>query len=330
MKSPTIDIDGRSLQLQRGESVLECLERHGAAPPSVCRSGLCQSCLLCAVSGTIPERAQVGLKAGFRKQRYLLACQCRPDDDLALEPIDARPEFASRVIATERLSETVYRIRLERPAGFDFDAGQFVHVMRPFDGLARPYSIASLPSEPELELHVALHALGRMSAWLPVAAGRSVRIRGPFGECSYVPGKPDEPMLLAGTGTGLAPLYGVLRAALSAAHRGPIRLYHGVRHISGLYAWQNLLAIAERHENVSVAGCVLGPDTELAGGATLRKQRLEAAVLDDIPNFTAWRLFLSGNPAIVQRLRKRAFLAGAPLERIHSNPFVTAPPPAAA
>jgi NAD(P)H-flavin reductase len=286
--------------------------------------------VLRASSGAIPERAQAGLKTAWRAQRYVLACQCRPEDDLALEPVDERPELASRVVASERLTDTVFRIQLERPSGFEFHAGQFVHVVRPCDGLSRPYSIASLPSEPELELHVAVHAAGRMSAWLPGASRQPVRIRGPFGECSYVPGRRDEPLLLAGTGTGLAPLLGVLRAALLAEHRGPIRVYHGARRPSGLYAWERLCAVTRRHANVTAVGCVLSSDTERFDASTMRLRRLEEAVLEDIASIAAWRFYLSGNPAVVKRLRKQVFLAGAPLGHIHSDPFVTTPPPVAA
>ena len=62
-----------------------------------------------------------------------------------------------------------------------------------------------------------------MSGWLGTEArpGEAVRLQGPVGECFYVPGQPEQPLLLAGTGTGLAPLYGIVRDALAAGPHRP-------------------------------------------------------------------------------------------------------------
>lgn len=61
------------------------------------------------------------------------------------------------------------------------------------DGLARPYSIASVPEHDRsrIELHVRLVPGGRMSGWLvgPEIRGAGVRVRGPPGDCFYVPGR---------------------------------------------------------------------------------------------------------------------------------------------
>src|ERR1019366_6954129 len=123
----------------------------------------------------------------------------------------------------------------------EYRAGQFVSLFRE-DGLARSYSLASLPGEGALELHVRKIPGGAMSGWLYSQAlhsqalhsqsldraqpgaqsGVPVWIQGPSGNCFYVPGKADEPLLLAGAGTGLAPLYGIARDALQQGHSGPI------------------------------------------------------------------------------------------------------------
>ena len=53
-----LDFEGRQFELADGETVLECLERHGEQTPSLCRSGVCQCCLLKASSGELPKVAQ--------------------------------------------------------------------------------------------------------------------------------------------------------------------------------------------------------------------------------------------------------------------------------
>jgi CDP-4-dehydro-6-deoxyglucose reductase len=316
-----IVFEGQAFELLPGETVLEGLERHGHAVRSFCRAGVCQSCMLKARSGVLPAASQRDLKRSLRVQGMFLSCVCRPEGDLEIERGEVTPEFQARVLRVEGLTRDVLRVTLSRPDGFEFRAGQFIQLERPSDALMRPYSIASLPTETTLELHVALLPAGRMSGWLANAEGAPVTLRGPFGECFYVDDESTRPLLLAGTGTGLAPLLGVLRAALGAGHRGPIHLYHGSPDATGLYLWRELQALEESAPELRVIGSVLS-----AGEATLlrgvRAEPLEQAVLGDLPNLTEHRVFLCGNPELVKCLKKRIYLAGTPLERIHADPFV--------
>ena len=223
-----LSFEGRDHVPADGETVLDCLDRNQAGVPSFCRNGVCQSCLLCAQSGAIPPAAQQGLKATWRASGWFMSCMCRPTTDMQLSRVEAARTFVARVAEVALLSERVLRVRLTRPEGFDYAAGQFIQLRRP-DGLMRPYSLASTAEAELLELHVALLPLGRMSQWLLGATGCTVELHGPFGECFYVPEIPPRPLLLAGTGTGLAPLFGVLRTALQSGHSAPLHLLHGDR-----------------------------------------------------------------------------------------------------
>jgi CDP-4-dehydro-6-deoxyglucose reductase, E3 len=319
-----LQFEGADYSLEAGESVLDCLLRHGQQVSSLCRSGSCQSCLLQATAGALPAAAQVGLKDAWKQQGYFLACICRPQTDLVLARCDAAASFNSVVERVTLLAPDIIGVRLARPSGFEFRAGQFVQLSRPSDGLMRPYSIASVPSDDHLELHVALLANGQMSGWLREAVGQSVSLRGPFGECFYQEGEPERPLLLAGTGTGLAPLVGVLRAAAQHGHRGEISLFHGSPQPSGIYLRAELEALIESLPSLRLFGSLLsGAESEL--GAQGRWQ-LELAPLDQVvfsrhPKLDGHRLFLCGQPKLVQALRKRAYLAGASLSRIHCDAF---------
>src|SRR5690606_27028590 len=106
-----------SYTLLPGESVLDGLARHGVAIPSSCRAGTCQTCLVQATSGDVPAAAQAGLKETWKKRGYFMACVCRPEGELAVQPIGEAEEVAAEVTSVTRLSETVTRLRLmpERP-----------------------------------------------------------------------------------------------------------------------------------------------------------------------------------------------------------------------
>lgn len=316
--------EGKDYALEEGESVLDGLLRHGQQLSSLCRSGACQSCLLRATSGTPPAPAQLGLKDAWKQQGYFLACVCRPREDLVVERCEAAASHTTVVQRVAPLAPNVIGVWLSRPPGFDFRAGQFLQLSRPSDGLMRPYSIASLPDEELLELHVALLPNGLMSGWLREAVGQSVSLRGPFGECFYQEGELDRPLVLAGTGTGLAPLLGVLRAAARHGHRAEISLFHGSPQLSGIYLRPELEALSASLPSLRLFGSTLAAEASELGAQG--RWQLELTPLDHLlfaqnPKLDAHRLFLCGQPTLVHSLRKRAYLAGASLSRIHCDAF---------
>jgi NAD(P)H-flavin reductase len=310
---------GREVALEDGETVLECLERAGFEPRASCRGGACQACLLRASEGAVSGKAQAGLKASWRAQGYFLACQLTPTEDLELlDPEDAAAEVDAALVASEPLGGEVWRLRVQAAAGLDVRPGQFVHVARPADGVSRPYSVASAAGEP-LELHVRRIEGGELSPWLTdLEPGAPLRLRGPFGDCTYEPGQPDQRLILAGTTTGLAPLLGVARDALASGHGGDIVLYHGSTRPAGLYLGDELAALAAAHPNLEVRRCAL--DAE--GAVDVHEGALDALVLEEQPEPAGARVFLCGDPGFVNGLKRKLFLAGAALKEIHSDPFL--------
>ncbi len=314
-----IEYDGKSYDPVAGETVLTCLERHGVAIPSFCRNGACQTCLLKVTSGTPPARAQAGLKDSWKRQGFVLSCVCDTSAPLRLEPADAARTFTSRVLGVEPLSRSVVKVTVAKPEGFEFEGGQFVQLGRSDEPVSRPYSIASLPCDEQLEFHVAVYADGVLSPWLARAKGEPVTLTGPFGECSYDASEPERPLILAGTGTGLAPLVAVLRAAVAAEHRAQIVLYHGARTEADLYYWEHLQAL-QLPPNVDVRGVCLEAVTSTTD--TISSGDLVQTVLSAHPKPASARIYLCGNPTLVQTLKKKLYLAGASLSRIHSDPFL--------
>lgn len=311
---------GAAYEAAPGETVLEALLRQGVEVANSCRAGACQSCLLRAACGTVPPVAQKGLKATLVEQGYFLSCVCRVESDLALEPAGGL-EMRGRIVGLERLTETVLRVQLETAAPLEYRAGQYITLCRE-DGLARSYSLASLPGDGTLELHVRRAPQGRMSGWLfdEARADDAVHLRGPAGDCFYVGGAAEQPLLLAGTGTGLAPLVGICRDAVAQEHSGPIRLFHGAVRPAGLYLREELAALARETANFTYTPVVLegGEGEGIATGA------LDKVIAGAHPKLGGWRGFICGDPATVGVLRKKLFLAGMASREIFADAFVEA------
>ena len=307
---PTVRYGTIACELHENESALDALLRSGAPVSYSCKTGTCGSCMLRAIEGGVPARAQAGLKDSWKERAYFLACVCHPQDDLTAAPVEADAQVSACITEISPLSADVLRVRLTCEAPFEFRAGQYLSLVRP-DGLARSYSIASLPGE-DIELHIRCLPNGRMSEWVRTTArvGDTVRLLGPNGECFYATGRPDQPLLLIGTGTGLAPLYGIVRDALRLGHTGLIHLVHGAVRAEGLYLRQELSALGV---NVNYIPTLLEADGPI-----------DQVVLQRFPKPAGYRAFLCGDPTIVQSLKKKLFLQGMHLRDIHADAFLPA------
>lgn len=316
---PIVTYAGVSYAAAPGEAVLDTLLRHNVPVSNSCRAGACQSCMLRASAGTISPQAQRGLKATLVEQGYFLSCSMVPEDDLLIEPATGI-EMRASIASLERLTPTVLRARLRLPEPLAYRAGQYVTLRRD-DGLSRSYSLASLPNEDTLELHVRLAPHGRMSGWLfnEARAGDALTLRGPAGDCFYTAGKADQPLLLAGTGTGLAPLAGILRDALRNGHAGPIHLYHGSRTREGLYLQAEIEALTLINANLHYR-TIVPEDDDVSTAAAL-----VGAIAGDHPSLAGWRGFICGNPPAVSALKKKLFLSGMSSREIFSDAFLEAP-----
>lgn len=319
-----VTYQGAVHEVRPGQTVLEALLEGGAEIAHSCRAGACGACVVQATSGAVPELAQRGLRESWRMRGYLHACMCRPTEDLTLEPLGDGARVTAHVVSRLPLSPSVTRLRIGLDAALPARPGQYVTLHR--RGVARSYSIAALPAPDQLELHVRHLPGGQLSPYLCEQAqpGDELAVQGPMGDCVYLGGRPEQPLLLAGTGTGLAPLWGVLHDALAQGHHGPIYLFHGALEASGLYLVEELRELAARHGNLRYSASVLREGETPAG---IVRGSIDQVIARHLPKTTGMRAFLCGDPAIVTALKKKLFLSGTALRDIAADAFLPAKGP---
>jgi len=228
-----ITYEDKEISIRKDETVLNALLRHGFNIPNSCKAGACQTCLLIG-EGDIPEEAQQGLKETQKQLGQFKSCSCIPTSDLKIEMSAPLEKYTAMVLSKVYLADDVVMVRLSKE--FDYRAGQYLTLYNE-NREGRCYSLASHSElDDYIELHVRIMESGSVSSWLAkeVQVGDELKISGPRGECFYTSDE-NQPLFLSGTGTGFAPLYGILRDALYSGHKGKISILLGAKDGNGLY-----------------------------------------------------------------------------------------------
>lgn len=307
---PELYVGERHWSVSTGSNLLDALNQAGVAVPYSCRAGSCHACLV-RCRGEVEDQQPDALSPAQRENGWRLACQCRVVADLHVEAFDpSRDGVPAAVVGVEWLSTHVLRLRLQPERGLRYRAGQ--HLVLWAGPVARPYSLASLPEEdPFLEFHLDCRQPGAFSdAARQLRVGDHLRLgelRG--GALQYDPDWQTRPLWLLASGTGLGPLWGVLREALRQDHQGAIRLIHLAHDASGHYLAEPLAALAERHPNLTV---------ELWTAAQLTPALAQLRLVS-----RQTLALLCGHPASVEAFSKRLFLAGLPRNQLLADVFLS-------
>jgi ferredoxin-NADP reductase len=126
--------------------------------------------------------------------------------------------YQSRLKSREEVAQGTMAFHLEKPAGFQFKAGQYVDLslINPPEtdsqGTVRSFSIASAPYENELLVVTRMRnsAFKRVLAILPF--GTEVKVDGPMGSFTLHKNRAKAGVFLAG-GIGITPFLSILRQA---------------------------------------------------------------------------------------------------------------------
>lgn len=315
----TFEFEGKIIQAEDDDTVLSALLGQEIHVNNRCRAGSCQTCLL-RTGGVVPPAAQAGLADDLLERGAFLSCQAMASQIESAERLDSHaiPQFEATLIAKNWASDDVLLLTLDAP-GWVAQAGRFIHLEHS-SGVSRPYSLAtpSWISDCHICLHVRVIQGGAMSPLLASAElGDAFKVQGPLGRCCYKSADGKEPLVLIGSGTGLAPLYGIASEALAKDHLGSVRLYHGAATSDGLYFRDELADLARQYEQFEYNPC--------ADDATDSRDRVGsplAAALSDRSDLSGCKVFLCGNPGLVKAGRKQCFLAGAHLRDIAADAFL--------
>ncbi len=225
------------------------------------------------------------------------------------------PWIPAEVVEVRDETRWIRTVAIDAPDWRGHRAGQSLDVrLTAEDGYAtqRPYSLASCPEDPRLELTVGRLADGEVSPWLAGDArvGDRFEIRGPGGRSFSWHVDDGGPLLLVAGGAGLVPLRAMLRHRLAQGADLDTRLVLSVRTDEDLL-YRDELAEWEG------AGVDVAVTLTRAG----QRRRVDAELLASPPPEARPHVFVCGPTAFVETAATLLLRAGHDPERVRTERF---------
>lgn len=322
---------GRTIAVAEGVTILDAALAEGIAYPHGCRSGRCGSCKSRLVSGSaeLLEHSRFALSQEEKAQGLILACRAIPTSDASVAwiggdeeaPSHPRRRLNGRVTAIENATHDIKRVQLaiEGADPLAFAAGQYARLTFP-GAPTRDYSMANAPGEPTLEFHIRRvpggAATRRIHALLK--PGDPVWVEGPFGT-SYLREQHAGPILCIAGGSGLAPVKGIVEAALAGGMKQPIHVYFGAHSDRDLYLVEHFEVLARRHANLRFTPVV----SSAPMAARWRTGMVTEAVAQDLHDLDGWKAYVAGPPPMVEAAMRLGAARGLRSEDLHADVFFT-------
>lgn len=313
----------RVIAVRPGANLLEVLREHQVPLSYSCMAGRCGTCRCKLIEGEVLDGGS-DARSPLAGERTVLACQTFLTAPCAIEipepdEVVVHPArlLKAKVQSIEELTHDIRRLRLAASRPLAYSPGQYAQLQFTPEH-ARPYSMAGLPEDDELEFHVRLVPGGRVTDYIAhrVKPGDPVRVSGPLGT-AYLRQRHAGPMLCVAGGTGLAPILAILRGAARAGMRQPIHAYVGARGPRDVYGLEALAAL-----RAALPGLVV--HVVVAGGARAAGQRsglVTEAVAEDWQDLTGWRAYLCGAPPMVEAASLLLTRKGVTPDQLHADAF---------
>lgn len=201
-------------------------------------------------------------------------------------------------------------------------AGQCVTLHIEIDGqsMCRAYTLSSCPQDTHWQ--VTIKDVGRVSHHLhqSLQVGDEIRAEGPFGDFNLTALPCEQPLLLS-AGSGITPMWAMLRDELAKRPEADIRFIHSARSPQDVIFADDLVALAESHPGVRHA-LVLEEVLEEAPTAYPWVGRLSPDMLKELaPDLHSRHVYLCGPAPYMAAVSRILAELGLPAGQLHQESF---------
>lgn len=324
----TFQPGGERLIVEAHQTLLGAALQHSIPVTFSCQHGSCGACRAVLVSGQIEYLRQTqSITPMEQAQNIILLCLAQPRSDIELRAVQSLPQgnlpkhYTAKVTSLERMAPEIMKVMLKLPEGesLSYKPGQYIDIVLA-DGRRRAFSLANAPqSDGLLELHIR-HIPGGVftgHVFEQMQVKEIVRFYGPLGTFSLQ--ESTRPILMVGGGAGFAPLKAMLEHAFAYGVTNPITLYWGVRTHADLYFHENLRRWQGEYPNFFYTPVLSDPlTTDYWQGQT---GWVHSQVVLEYADLSAYDLYLSGPPPMVESAKTTFLARGLPPERLFIDSF---------
>lgn len=328
----TINGGEKEFTVPGGSSLLSSLAENDIFIPSAC--GGRGSCAYCKVAvheggGIITPVEEPYLSAEERTGDVRLSCQVKVRNDLQIsvpKELFSVRRFDAVLERKRPLTHDIVelRIRLEEPSRIDFDAGQYIQLeseeYKGRDSVIRAYSVSSPPSEAtHIELVIRRVPDGICTTWVfdYLNEGAPVRFSGPYGEFRL--SDTDAPIILIAGGSGMAPIWSMLRDMKEHGNRRPATYFFGALTQKDLFFADELRELEHEQSWFTFVPSLSKepPDTDWPGERGL----ITEVVAKHFPDCSGHEAYLCGSPGMIDACVKTLTGNGMPEQKIYYDKF---------
>ena len=324
----TINED-KSHTVKGGSSLLDTLRSEKIFIPSACGGkGTCGYCKVIVHGGGGPVLATE--KPLLTKEELeintRLSCQCKVKQNIKVqipEELFSVKEYAVVVDKMEKLTSTIKKLRFNLgEEEISFKPGQYVQLKAPaYEGndeeVYRAYSIASSVNDKHIiELLIGFTGgIATTYVHQHLKEGDTAHINGPYGEFYYHEG--DGPIILAGAGTGMAPIVSILQYMVDNNIMRETMFFFGAKTMEDLFLVDRIKGFEEKLNLKFIPTLSREDSPEWKG----EKGRVPNAIDKYIENGENYSAYLCGSPAMIDSIVEALLKKNVAVGKIYFDKF---------
>jgi len=333
---------GVEFEVEEGETVLDAAFRQGIALPHGCKEGQCSACKCMLLDGEVDllKYSTFALNDMERESGHILMCRAQAFSDVEIELLNydeevlsrsiAVKEYQGRIVNFEKLTHDIRGIEIQLSSPLKFWAGQYVDITvttEEGETITRSFSMANPPSETQdLCFIIKKYPDGKFSNQLDaggIRIGADVRIVGPYGTCFRREGRKG-PVMLVGAGSGMSPVWSILRDHLASGEDRPVHFFYGARTRDDLFHLAEIAEITARNPQVSFIPVLshAGEDASWSGERGFVHEAVDRH-LKQLAIDGEGDVYACGPPPMIDALTPVLFMNSFELERIFYDKFTT-------
>jgi len=326
----TINND-KEFTVQGGNSLLDTLRSENIFIPSACGGkGSCGYCKVKVVEGGGPVLATEKplLTKEELEDNVRLSCQCKVKQKINIkisEELFNVKEYAVVVEKMERLTSTIKLLRFNfGNEEITFKPGQYIQLKAPaYEGneeeVYRAYSIASSVNDKHaVELFIG-YTGGIATTYVHnhLREGDNAHVNGPYGDFYY---HEDDggPIILAGAGTGMAPIISILQYMADNDIKRKTLFFYGAKTMDDLFLLDKIKGFEEKLEDFIFVPTLSREESKEWKG---EKGRVPSAIDKYIEQGKNYSAYLCGSPVMIDSIVEALIKKDIPTEKIYYDKF---------